>query len=55
MRRVFDCTIINDELDMLELRFRTLEDVVDTFVVDDRAIEDAAHQIAPSAMNGPTA
>jgi len=33
MRRVFDCTIINDELDMLELRFRTLEDVVDTFIV----------------------
>ena len=31
--RVFDCTILNDELDMLELRFRTLEDVVDTFVV----------------------
>ena len=31
--RVFDCTIINDELDMLELRFRTLEDVVDTFIV----------------------
>lgn len=33
MRRVIDAVIINDELDMLELRLRTLENVVDEFIV----------------------
>jgi len=33
MRRIFDCTIIHDELDMLELRMAILGDVVDTFIV----------------------
>ena len=33
MSRVIDCCLFNDEWDLLALRFATLADVVDTFIV----------------------
>jgi beta-1,4-mannosyl-glycoprotein beta-1,4-N-acetylglucosaminyltransferase len=37
MARVWDSVLVNDELDLLELRLRLLEDVVDRFVVVEAA------------------
>ena len=33
MRRVFDCFIFNNEIDLLEMRLNILDDVVDKFII----------------------